>query len=136
MNRRTILKGAALSAVPLAIVPAGAAYEHPAEKVRRLAADLSRALNDYADQRFHAVVYPSEKRGEFSVGFIVTGAYGAEVALPINVENMSDRERADYHLGQAAKAMKGLVGGHFWVSRSDDYKTASILPVELPLKNY
>lgn len=42
------------------------------EKVMRLAWELADALNDYADQSFHAVVYPSDKRGDWSVGFMMT----------------------------------------------------------------
>ena len=47
--------------------------EHPATRCARLAAELADALNDYADGRFHAQVYPSLHH-DYPVAFTSTAA--------------------------------------------------------------
>ncbi len=52
-------------------IVASAEEERPLDRINRLAAELSHALNDYPSD-CHAVVYPSKKT-EFSVGIILDG---------------------------------------------------------------
>lgn len=74
LTRRAFLRRAPVAAAVVA-TPAIASTvektpaETPAARVTRLGWELADALNDYADGMMHAEVYPSDKRGEFSVGF-------------------------------------------------------------------
>lgn len=74
-TRRAFLKSAAAaSTLPIvggAEVAMAQEEELAVTKVNRLAAELSHALNEYADGRMHATIYPSEGRS-FPIGFIVT----------------------------------------------------------------
>lgn len=57
-TRRSILKAA--SVIGASLLPTTAdASETPLDRVNRLSEELAEALNNYADGRFHAVVYPS-----------------------------------------------------------------------------
>lgn len=78
ITRRAALKalpaGGASLLLPEAAIAAHGEHETetPRAKVTRLAWELAEALNYYADQGFHAVVHPSEQRGDWSVGLFVT----------------------------------------------------------------
>lgn len=98
--------------------------EHPTERVNRLAAELSEALNEHADKRFHAVVYPSQKR-EYPVGFVITDRSN-DVTIPIEVERLEPKDRAYWHLKKAAHAMRDVSGKSLWFAMSEEYTSASI----------
>lgn len=93
MTRRAMLGALPAAAASVALpVEAAAAEETPMEKVNRLGAELSHALNDYADGRMHAVIFPSDQR-TYSVGFVFTHLgtpYGDEVAT---IRDLIDRHR-------------------------------------------
>lgn len=57
-TRRSILKAASVIGASLLTTTADAS-ETPLDRVNRLSEELAEALNNYADGRFHAVVYPS-----------------------------------------------------------------------------
>lgn len=73
INRRVALGLLGAAAIPSAgvVVVSAAAAETPNERVTRLAEELSHALNEYADGRMHAVVYPSKDR-EWAISLRVT----------------------------------------------------------------
>lgn len=98
--------------------------EHPTERVNRLAAELSEALNEHADKRFHAVVYPSQKR-EYPVAFVITDRSN-DVTIPIEVERLEAKDRAYWHLKKAAHAMRDVSGKSLWFTMSEEYMSASI----------
>jgi hypothetical protein len=71
-TRRAFLKSAPIAATALLVPAAAEALEEtPVDKVNRLAEELSHALNEYADGRMHAMVYPSEQRS-WPVALVVT----------------------------------------------------------------
>lgn len=98
--------------------------ELPAERADRLARELSKALDEYGDQRFHAVVYPSQKR-EYPVGFLITDRSN-DVTIPIEVERLEAKDRAYWHLKKAAHAMRDVSGKSLWFTMSEEYMSASI----------
>lgn len=51
--------------------------EHPAQKVERLSAALSEALNDYCGGRFHVRIYPAQEGGH-GFYFASTAAHDRE----------------------------------------------------------
>ncbi|QHJ77683.1 MAG: hypothetical protein [Bacteriophage sp.] len=58
-TRRSILKVTPVIGASLLTRATAEASETPLDRVNRLSEELSDALNNYADGRFHAVVYPS-----------------------------------------------------------------------------
>ncbi len=104
--------------------------ESPVDRVNRLTAELSEALNEHADQRFHAVVYPSEKR-KFPVAMIITETCN-DVKIPIEVERLEAKDRAYWHLKKAAHAMRDVCGKSLWFEMSEKYTSATIGAYELP----
>lgn len=63
LTRRGVLGNIVIAASAVASAPTGAAafpVEEINDKVRRLTEELSVALNEYSDGKFHAVIYPSE----------------------------------------------------------------------------
>ncbi|WP_263817259.1 hypothetical protein [Rhizobium sp. TRM96650] len=104
--------------------------EHPTERVNRLAAELSEALNEHADKRFHAVVYPSQKR-EYAIAFLATAECN-DVTIPIEVERLEAKDRAYWHLKKAAHAMRDVSGKSLWFTMSEEYTSACIYAYELP----
>lgn len=99
--------------------------EFPVDRVKRLTEELSEALNDHMDQRFHAVVYPSQKR-ELPIALIVTESCG-DVKIPIEVERLEAKDRAYWHLKKAAHAMREVSGKSLWFAMSEEYTSASIV---------
>ncbi len=90
-TRRAFLKSAPLAAATISLPIAGyadaAMAELPVQRVNRIAEELSHALNDYARGKMHAVVYPSNKGGQYSVGFVVTDLHiTPEVELRTSME--------------------------------------------------
>lgn len=58
-TRRSILKVTPVIGASLLTRATAEASETPLDRVNRLSEDLSDALNNYANGRFHAVIYPS-----------------------------------------------------------------------------
>jgi hypothetical protein len=96
----TLSRRARLGALPAAAAAAAvevpaqavAVQESPVEKVNRLGWELAEALNEYADGRMHAVIFPSDQR-TYAVGFVFTNlgtAYGEELAT---IRDLIDRHR-------------------------------------------
>ncbi|NVP55986.1 hypothetical protein [Mycoplana rhizolycopersici] len=103
--------------------------ETAAERVKRLTAELSEALDEHADKRFHAVVYPSTKR-KFPIAFVVTDSCN-DVKIPIEVERLDAEDRALWHLKRASQAMREVSGKSLWYVMQDDYMAATIYAAPL-----
>ena len=69
ITRRSILKATSLIGATLALPATAKATETPLDRVTRLSEELADALNDYANAKFHAVVYPSNDT-EWPVAFV------------------------------------------------------------------
>ncbi|MBB5277703.1 hypothetical protein HNR26_003784 [Rhizobium rosettiformans] len=93
MTRRAMLGALPAAAASVALpVEAAAAEETPVEKVNRLGWELAEALNEYADGRMHAMIFPSDKR-KYAVGFCFTDLgtpYGEELAT---IRDLIDKHR-------------------------------------------
>lgn len=93
MTRRAMLGALPAAAASVALpVEAAAAEDTPVEKVNRLGWELAEALNDYADGRMHAMIFPSDKR-KYAVGFVFTDLgtpYGEELAT---IRDLIDQHR-------------------------------------------
>lgn len=93
ITRRAMLGALPAAAASVALpVEAAAAEETPVEKVNRLGWELAEALNEYADGRMHAMIFPSDKR-QYAVGFVFTDLgtpYGEELAT---IRDLIDQHR-------------------------------------------
>ncbi|MGN7772196.1 hypothetical protein [Phyllobacterium sp. 22552] len=77
MDRRSLLRCAIASTIPATLVAANAhatpvTTELPVDRVSRLGWGLAEALNDYCNGSMHAVIHPTNSKGEWSVGFIAS----------------------------------------------------------------
>ena len=77
--RRTLLAGAP-AAVVATTLPAIAAPEHPWEKARRLARELSNVLDECSGGRWYAEIYPASS-GPYACGFGDIDARRASAAM-------------------------------------------------------
>ena len=68
-TRRSILKVASIIDASLLTTAIADALEMPLDRVNRLSEELSDALNNYANGRFHAVIYPSH-RAKWPIAFM------------------------------------------------------------------
>lgn len=99
ISRRALL--GALGAAALPATGASASHpdiEEPHERTRRLADELSDALNHYDGGRWQAIVYPSQYGESYSVGFGLIKAY------------QDPRHRIRVAIGEIKSAMRALTG--------------------------
>lgn len=68
-TRRSVLKATSLMGAALMLPTNTFASETPLERVNRLSEELAHALNDYANGKFHAVIYPSNQH-DWPVAFV------------------------------------------------------------------
>lgn len=117
ITRRNALKALPAAGASL-VLPIATAVASPVAdksallKVQRLTNELSEALNEYADGKMHAVVYPSSVRGDFSIAFMYSDLTSA-VSIPVDAAVLSPRQRAVYYLRECVAAMTEMHGGQF-----------------------
>ena len=117
ITRRNALKALPVAGASL-VLPVASAVAKPVItesallKVRRLARELSEALNEYEGGKTHAVVYPSHARGDFSIAFMYSDL-ATVVALPLEATALTPRQRTVYHLRECVNAMRDMHGGEF-----------------------
>ena len=96
MTRRAVLGALPAAAASVALpAEAAASEELPVDKVNRLGWELAEALNDYADGRMHAMVYPSDQR-KWAVGFVFTNLGTPHEAEVQAIRDLIERHRETF----------------------------------------
>ena len=106
MNRRALFSGGSALALlalpkPASAVCAPPAPEHPMIRARRLARELSDAMNDYEGGEWHAIVHPSARSG-YCIAFMATDILSPEERIEAALRDI-EAALAEKYPGQRVK---------------------------------